>query len=119
MHMSGVTNSESYATALKILLPLGEYFQVQDDYLDCYGAPELIGKIGTDILDNKCGWLINVALGIASPEQRKVLDVSRPLLRFKLLIVLILSLYFNRRIIMVKNLQFQKLKLKQSTLNSN
>ncbi|KAL8280658.1 hypothetical protein RQP46_006981 [Phenoliferia psychrophenolica] len=76
MHFSGVTNPASYKTALDILLPLGEYFQVQDDYLDCYGAPELIGKIGTDILDNKCGWLINVALGIATPEQRKVLDAN-------------------------------------------
>jgi farnesyl diphosphate synthase len=75
MHMSGVTDPASYATALDILLPLGEYFQVQDDYLDCYGLPEQIGKIGTDILDNKCGWLINVALGKATPEQRKVLDV--------------------------------------------
>ncbi|KAK4700323.1 farnesyl diphosphate synthase, partial [Phenoliferia sp. Uapishka_3] len=74
MHSAGVTNPASYKTALDILLPLGEYFQVQDDYLDCYGKPEQIGKIGTDILDNKCGWLINVALGIASEEQRKVLD---------------------------------------------
>jgi farnesyl diphosphate synthase len=56
------------------LIPLGEYFQVQDDYLDCYGAPEVIGKIGTDIMDNKCSWLINQALAKANPEQRKVLD---------------------------------------------
>lgn len=77
MRMVGVTSQSSYDTALKILLPLGEYFQVQDDYLDCYGAPELIGKIGTDILDNKCSWNINVALGIATPAQRKVLDVRR------------------------------------------
>lgn len=76
MQMSGVTNEASYKKALDILLPLGEYFQVQDDYLDCYGKPEQIGKIGTDILDNKCGWLINTAIGIATPEQRKVLDVS-------------------------------------------
>ena len=57
-----------------MLLPLGEYFQVQDDYLDCFGNPEVIGKIGTDIEDNKCGWLINKALSICTPEQRKVLD---------------------------------------------
>jgi len=76
MHMSGVTNPASYKQALAILLPLGEYFQVQDDFLDCYGLPEQIGKIGTDILDNKCGWIINFALKIVSPEQRAVLDVS-------------------------------------------
>ena len=57
-----------------ILIPLGEYFQVQDDYLDAYGSPEAIGKIGTDIQDNKCSWVINQALKRASPEQRSVLD---------------------------------------------
>ena len=57
-----------------ILIPIGEYFQVQDDYLDCYGTPEQIGKIGTDIMDNKCSWLINQALARANEQQRKVLD---------------------------------------------
>ena len=47
---------------------------MQDDYLDAYGAPEVIGKIGTDIQDNKCSWVINQALERAGPEQRKVLD---------------------------------------------
>ena len=77
MHMSGVKNPESYAAALDILIPLGEYFQIQDDILDCYGDRALIGKIGTDILDNKCSWNINVALKVATPEQRQVLDVRR------------------------------------------
>lgn len=60
--------------AREILIPLGEYFQVQDDYLDNFGLPEHIGKIGTDIQDNKCSWLVNQALKIATPEQRKVLE---------------------------------------------
>lgn len=74
MHMAGVKNEEAYKTAQDILIPLGEYFQIQDDYLDCYGDPAFIGKIGTDIQDNKCSWLINQALAIANPEQRKLLD---------------------------------------------
>jgi farnesyl diphosphate synthase len=43
--------------------------------LDCYGAPEVIGKIGTDIQDNKCGWLIVKALEIATEEQKETLKV--------------------------------------------
>ena len=49
---------------------------LQDDYLDCFGAPEVIGKIGTDIQDNKCGWLVVQALTRATPEQRQVLQVQ-------------------------------------------
>ena len=63
-----------YELAKSILIPLGEYFQIQDDFLDYSGTPEQIGKIGTDILDNKCSWCINTALSIVNPEQRKLLD---------------------------------------------
>ena len=76
MYMAGIMAPSSFDLSLKILIPLGEYFQVQDDYLDCFGTHEQIGKIGTDIVDNKCSWLINVALAHASPAQRTVLDES-------------------------------------------
>ena len=69
-----ISSQPSLSLAKDILLPLGEYFQVQDDYLDCFGTPEQIGKIGTDIVDNKCSWCINVALARASVQQRAVLD---------------------------------------------
>jgi len=74
MHKAGIATPENLTRARDVLIPLGEYFQVQDDYLDCYGDPEYIGKIGTDIQDNKCGWLVNKALELVTPEQRKVLD---------------------------------------------
>ncbi len=65
---------DPYDIAKSILIPLGEYFQVQDDFLDFAGTPEQIGKIGTDIIDNKCSWCVNTALLHASPTQRKILD---------------------------------------------
>ncbi|KAF5345580.1 hypothetical protein D9756_011035 [Leucocoprinus leucothites] len=67
-------SQDPYDLAKSILIPLGEYFQVQDDYLDFAGTPEQIGKIGTDIIDNKCSWCVNTALLYASAEQRKTLD---------------------------------------------
>jgi len=74
LHMLNIATPEHLKQAEAILIPLGEYFQVQDDYLDNFGLPEHIGKIGTDIKDNKCSWLVNQALEIATPEQRKILE---------------------------------------------
>ena len=70
------SDPDYYKIALDILVPLGEYFQIQDDYLDFSGTPEQIGKIGTDIVDNKCSWCINTALARASPTQRAILDAN-------------------------------------------
>lgn len=77
MLMAGVKDEQSYRNAQDILLEMGIFFQVQDDYLDCYGDPAVIGKIGTDIQDNKCGWLVVQALKLATPEQRQLLEVGR------------------------------------------
>jgi farnesyl diphosphate synthase len=70
------SDPDYFKLALDILLPLGEYFQIQDDYLDYAGTPEQIGKIGTDIVDNKCSWCINTALARATPAQRVILDAN-------------------------------------------
>ena len=71
--LSGYADEAIFAQSRSVLVDMGVYFQVQDDYLDCYGAPEVIGKVGTDIQDNKCGWLIVQALKICSEEQRALL----------------------------------------------
>lgn len=63
-----------YDLTLSILIPLGEYFQIQDDFLDFSAPPEVLGKIGTDIVDNKCSWCINTALVLCNPEQRSILE---------------------------------------------
>jgi len=74
LYQLNIATPKNLKQAEEILIPLGEYFQIQDDYLDNFGLPEHIGKIGTDIMDNKCSWLVNQALAIVTPEQRKILE---------------------------------------------
>uniref|UniRef100_A0A3B4CPX3 Farnesyl pyrophosphate synthase n=1 Tax=Pygocentrus nattereri TaxID=42514 RepID=A0A3B4CPX3_PYGNA len=74
MYMAGIDSEVEHSNAKHILLEMGEFFQIQDDYLDCYGDPALTGKIGTDIQDNKCSWLVVTALGIMTSGQRAELQ---------------------------------------------
>lgn len=74
MHFAGIKDREMFRQARTILLEMGHFFQVQDDYLDCYGNPEIVGKIGTDIKEGKCTWLVVVALQRVTPSQRKILE---------------------------------------------
>ncbi|XP_072840388.2 farnesyl pyrophosphate synthase isoform X2 [Pogona vitticeps] len=74
MYMAGINSEPEHAHAKAILLEMGEFFQIQDDFLDCFGDPSVTGKIGTDIEDNKCSWLVVQCLKRASPEQRRLLE---------------------------------------------
>jgi farnesyl diphosphate synthase len=42
---AGVSDPSSFAMARKICCIIGEYFQVQDDFLDCYADPEVLGEL--------------------------------------------------------------------------
>jgi farnesyl diphosphate synthase len=62
-----------YQKANDVCMRLGEYFQIQDDVLDAFASPEVLGKIGTDIEDAKCSWLVCKALELATDQQKELL----------------------------------------------
>jgi len=67
-----------YDVALSILLDIGEYFQIQDDFLDYYVSPEKLGKVGTDILDNKCSWVVNTAIAVLDTSSTGAISSTPP-----------------------------------------
>jgi farnesyl diphosphate synthase len=73
MHMTGYKDPEMMRQTKTILLEIGNFFQVQDDFIDCFGDPSVTGKVGTDIQDGKCTWLSVVALQRANEEQRSLM----------------------------------------------
>ncbi|KAK2095349.1 hypothetical protein P7K49_026765 [Saguinus oedipus] len=69
MYMAGVDGKKEHANAKKILLEMGDFFPIQDDYLSLFLDPCVTNKVGIDIQDNKCSWLVVQCLQWATPEQ--------------------------------------------------
>lgn len=69
MYLAQIDAPEAHRKAEKVLLQIGHLFQVQDDALDCFGDARVTGKIGTDIEEGKCTWLIVKALQRANERQ--------------------------------------------------
>ncbi|CAH1100522.1 unnamed protein product [Psylliodes chrysocephalus] len=74
MFLANMSDPEQYRQAQTILLEMGQYFQVQKDFLNCFGNPELIKNIGSDINEGKCSWLAVVALQRANSSQREIME---------------------------------------------
>jgi farnesyl diphosphate synthase len=75
MLVTGCRDRKAYDTSREALLLMGVYFQAQDDYLDAFASPEVLGKIGTDIADKKCSWLFAHAYHeFSTPEGKAYLD---------------------------------------------
>lgn len=74
MRLAEVSDQKCYDTAKQICLKIGHFFQAQDDFLDAFGDPEVTGKVGTDIEENTCTWLIVEALKVATPADMAILN---------------------------------------------
>jgi len=68
-----VESPDLYQKSNDVCMRLGEYFQIQDDVLDAFAPPEILGKIGTDIEDAKCSWLVCKALELCTEDQKQIL----------------------------------------------
>ena len=69
MYMCSIDSDEEHSYVEEVLLRIGYLFQMQDDYLDCFGDPEVMGKVGTDIVEGKCCWPIITAMKFCSEKQ--------------------------------------------------
>ncbi|CAG9984573.1 unnamed protein product [Clonostachys byssicola] len=74
LHFVGKATEINLEHARKITLSIGEYFQVQNDYLEYFGSPEKMGNQGADIRNHKHSWLLCQALESASPPQKEILE---------------------------------------------
>lgn len=70
MVVAEITEPELVRQVRTLTLELGHYFQVQEDYLDCYGKE---GRTGKDIEQCKISWLFVTAANKCNPEQKKIL----------------------------------------------
>ena len=71
----GGANSDEQSDLYAYGMNMGIAFQIQDDLLDLYGDPELVGKqVGGDIIANKNTLLMVVAKEAANEKQMSTLD---------------------------------------------
>nr|CAH7760145.1 unnamed protein product [Callosobruchus chinensis] len=74
MYLANIYDHEQHRMAKRISLEIGELFQLQNDFLDCFGNPEGTGKESSDIKEGKCTWLAVVALQRATSAQKKIME---------------------------------------------
>ncbi|XP_063929896.1 farnesyl pyrophosphate synthase-like [Zophobas morio] len=73
MYMANIYDMELHRKSEDLSKDLTFLYQVQDDFMDCYGNPETSGKKGTNIQEGKCTWLAVMAMKKANHYQIETL----------------------------------------------
>ena len=76
-YQAQIKDPETLSQVEALSIDMGHFFSVQDDYLDVYGDPAVMGKTGTDIVDGKCSWVVVTALQNATPAEHEIIIVSQ------------------------------------------
>ncbi|RWS19336.1 farnesyl pyrophosphate synthase-like protein, partial [Leptotrombidium deliense] len=71
LYLLNLTDENLHHWATTVADKIGILFQTQDDFIDVYGDNNQTGKIGTDITNGKCTWLVVHALTNMNDNQRK------------------------------------------------
>lgn len=66
-------NEKIFEDMNDICCELGHFYQVQNDFLDCFSDSGILKKPGTDIEDGKCTWLAVKALENGTNEQKHLM----------------------------------------------
>ncbi|KAK9884172.1 hypothetical protein WA026_005128 [Henosepilachna vigintioctopunctata] len=74
MYLANHRDPEMHRQSKTLLLEMGHFYQVQDDFLDCFGDVSITGKPPRYIQEGRCTWLAVVALQRATPTQRKLME---------------------------------------------
>lgn len=73
LYLSGNGVASDHQQTEDVMMKIGELFQLQDDYIDCFSDPSVTGKDGNDIAQGKCNWMIILAMEQANDGQKQVL----------------------------------------------
>ncbi|XP_077563887.1 farnesyl pyrophosphate synthase-like isoform X2 [Haemaphysalis longicornis] len=73
MYMAGVVDKAVHKKAHEACTALGQIYMVHNDFNDWHSCPEVMGRVGTDIVEHKHTWFLITALKLASPEQVQII----------------------------------------------
>lgn len=70
----GLDTAANIKITQDILIPLGKFYQFQNDSLDIFGEVSRTGKLGADIQENKCSWVAIEAWEMCDESDKRTIS---------------------------------------------